>query len=133
MMGSCTARRLRYRIMPDANGRDLKSDIVEVLSRGPRKARFVTEVASQLARARISIDLLEPELDELERSGRAVVREQYCGDPHLVGTDLRIVALVEPRAEQTGGAQDPVASAIAAIDATWDRWLADYLSNHRCG
>ena len=120
-------------MMSDVPARDLESEIIKVLDRGPRKARFVTEVASQLARAGISSDLLERPLETLERSGRALVREQYCGDPHLVGTDLRIVALVPAAAGPSDGTTDPLAAAVANIDATWQRWLNDYLSNHRCG
>jgi hypothetical protein len=63
---------------------------------------------------------LEAALTDLERSGRVVVREQYCADPHMDGMDLRIVALADD------------GEAIAAIDATWQRWLGEYLANHRC-
>jgi hypothetical protein len=38
------------------------------------------------------------------------------------------VALVE----SIDGA-DPQMSAIHEIDNAWDKWLADYLANHRCG
>jgi hypothetical protein len=67
---------------------------------------------------------LEAALAELERIGRIVVREQYCADPHMNGVDLRIAALVEDDARE--------ADAIAAIDTTWQRWLGEYLANHRC-
>jgi hypothetical protein len=36
------------------------------------------------------------------------------------GVDLRIAAVIEG------------SDAIAAIDATWQRWLGEYLANHRC-
>jgi hypothetical protein len=55
-----------------------------------------------------------------------MVRDHFCADPHLAGVDLRIAALVD------GQAADPETSAIRAIDAAWDRWLAEYLANHRC-
>ena len=66
-------------------------------------------------------DALERTLDELEAEGAVLVREQYCADPHMAGTDLRIAARV-------GGPAD----AIAQIDARWQRWLGDYLASHRC-
>ncbi|MBV9583072.1 MAG: hypothetical protein JO057_31180 [Chloroflexi bacterium] len=120
--------------MSQTQAGDVKSQIVEFLGRGPRKARFVSEVAGQLARADVTHDVLECELQELESSGQALIREQYCGDPHLFGTDLRIVALVEPgEPGKPGYEQDSLARAIDDIGAVWDRWLADYLSNHRCG
>jgi hypothetical protein len=46
----------------------------------------------------------------------------------MVGTDLRIAARIPPNAE----GDDPLASAIAQIEKTWQRWLGDYLANHRC-
>src|SRR5215469_3754062 len=55
-------------------------------------------------------------------------RDHFCADPHLEGVDLRIATL----AESAGGA-DPQMSAIREIDNAWDKWLADYLANHRCG
>jgi hypothetical protein len=62
---------------------------------------------------------METALAELERRGTLLVREQYCADPHMDGVDLRIVALAEGDAAE-------------AIDATWQRWLGEYLANHRC-
>jgi len=61
-------------------------------------------------------------LSELEASGRVLVREQSCADPHLEGTDLRLVALID----------GDVSDAVSAIDARWQAWLAEYLANHRC-
>jgi hypothetical protein len=112
--------------------RDVASEIVAILGRGARKARFVTEVADQLARANVNVDLLDYGLEELEASGQALVREQYCGDPHLAGADLRIVALIQPQAEGNGQ-QDARSRANDDIEAIWERWLMEYLSNHRCG
>jgi hypothetical protein len=84
---------------------DVKSQIVQVLGRGTRKARFVPEVSHQVAG-------VSP------------------ADPHLVGTDLRIVGLIQDAPPQS---EDPLARAVADIEATWNRWLGDYLANHRCG
>jgi hypothetical protein len=101
---------------------DVQDEVLSVLS---RRARFVPELA-RLVHAE------EPELEsalrELEADGAVLVREQYCADPHMVGTDLRIAARVPEPAD--GG--DPLAAAIAQIEGTWQRWLGDYLANHRC-
>jgi hypothetical protein len=72
-------------------------------------------------------------LEELENAGRVLVREQFCGDPHLEGADLRIVALIKSPAEPGDAGHDALASALADIDWVWQRWLTEYLSNHRCG
>jgi hypothetical protein len=94
---------------------DLADRIITVLGRGQRHARFVPEVA----RLTGDSDGLEEALERLEADGRVLIREQYCADPHVEGTDLRIVALASD-------------SAIADIDAVWQRWLGEYLANHRC-
>jgi len=113
--------------------RDVESAIVEILERAPRRARFVTELAQQLQRANLGAASLESELGKLEASGRVLVREQFCADPHLEDTDLRIVALVWTAPGGATPVDDPQARAVGDIEAVWDRWLADYLSNHRCG
>jgi hypothetical protein len=104
--------------------RKLQAQIVELLGRGSRKARFVSEIAGQLE----SAPGINAELEELEATGRVLIREQYCADPHLEGADLRIVALIRDE-----GDADPQSKAIADIEATWNRWLGEYLANHRCG
>ena len=70
---------------------------------------------------------MEQALTELETAGVLMIRDHFCADPHLAGVDLRVVALVE----SVEGA-DAHMSAIREIDSAWDKWLADYLSNHRC-
>lgn len=90
-----------------------------------RRARFVAELAHVVHADALS---LERALGELEQDGAVLVREQYCGDPHLVGTDLRIAALM-PQSDQGG---DALATANAQIEATWQRWLGEYLASHRC-
>jgi hypothetical protein len=102
---------------------DIANRVVELLGRRRPHARFVPEVTRQLS---VEQRELEAALVELEASGRVLVREQYCPDPHLEGTDLRIVALVD------GTPGDAVATAIDSIDRTWQRWLGEYLANHRC-
>jgi hypothetical protein len=39
-----------------------------------------------------------------------------------------VVALVEGN-----DGEDPQVGAIRRIDDTWDKWLNEYLANHRCG
>ncbi len=90
-----------------------------------RRARFVPELA-RLVHADPAE--LEETLRELEADGDVLVRERYCADPHMLGSDLRIVARVQAPSDGV----DPVGVAIAQIDATWQRWLGEYLANHRC-
>jgi hypothetical protein len=92
-----------------------------------RRARFVTELSAALARAAVGPESLERILGELAAKGVIMVRDHFCADPHLAGVDLRVAALVPDNA---GG--DAEMSAIRAIDAAWDKWLAEYLANHRC-
>src|SRR5689334_14740376 len=72
---------------------DVRDEVLSVLS---RRARFVPELA-RLVHAE------EPELEralrELETDGAVLLREQYCADPHMVGTDLRIAARVPEPAD----------------------------------
>jgi hypothetical protein len=101
---------------------DLHADVLNALA---RRARFVPELARVV---RAEAPVLEQALRELEADGDILVREQYCADPHMVGTDLRVVARI-PEPSSDG---DPLATAIAQIEATWQRWLGEYLANHRC-
>jgi len=41
---------------------------------------------------------------------------------------LRVAALVHARGES-----DPQMSTIRVIDEEWNKWLSEYLANHRCG
>ena len=61
-------------------------------------------------------------------TARILIREYGCADPHLEGADLRIAALVDYK-NMCG---DPIGAAVSAIEKTWQRWLGDYLANHRC-
>ena len=62
-------------------------------------------------------------LTGLERTGAVVVREHTWPDPCLEGADLRVVALVQ---------NGDVSSALDNAEAVWQRWLAEYLNQHRC-
>ena len=105
-----------------------KKAVIDALRNRAKKARFTTELAATLGRMNIEKDRMEEALTGLESEGVVMIRDHFCADPHLDGVDLRIVALVE-----NGEGADAHMSAIHEIDSAWDRWLADYLANHRCG
>ena len=93
-----------------------------------RKALFVTELSTVLRQAHgVSARDVERAFATLEADWSVVIRDHYCADPHVVGADLRIVALVEPHTGDDGQMQ-----AIRAVEATWHEWLAEYMANHRC-
>lgn len=105
-----------------------KKAITDLLRSRSKKARFVTELAAALARAAIGKEQMEQALAELQAEGVVMIRDNFCADPHLADVDLRVVAMVE----SVDGA-DPQLSAIREIDSTWNKWLGEYLANHRCG
>ena len=105
-----------------------KKAVIDALRGRAKKARFITELAAKLARSHIGVEQMEQALSELQAEAVVMIRDHFCADPHLEGVDLRIATL----AESAGGA-DPQMSAIREIDNAWDKWLADYLANHRCG
>jgi hypothetical protein len=106
----------------------VKAVILRALESRGSKARFVTELSAAVARSALAREMLETILAELATAGVIMVRDHFCADPHLSKVDLRVVALVQ----QNAGA-DAQMSAIRAIDEAWDKWLAEYLANHRCG
>jgi hypothetical protein len=112
----------------DANIRDVKHAIIELLRSRGKKARFTTELAVVLQRARVGKEEMEQALADLQAEGVVMIRDNFCADPHLAGVDLRIVALVEG-VEAT----DAHVSATHEIDRAWNKWLGEYLANHRCG
>ena len=106
----------------------IKTVILRTLESRGKKARFVTELSAALARAALGAETLERVLAELTTEGIIMVRDHFCADPHLAGVDLRVAALV-----QSDAGADALMSAIRAIDEAWDKWLTEYLANHRCG
>ena len=102
--------------------------VIDALRNRVRKARFTTELAAALQRAKIGKEEMEQALAELQAEGMVMIRDNFCADPHLAGVDLRVVALIE----SIDGA-DPQLSAIREIDNAWNKWLGEYLANHRCG
>ena len=105
-----------------------KNAILEVLRHRSNKARFMTEVAAALRRFNIGKDDMEQALCELQSEEVVIVRDNYCADPHLANVDLRVAALVDDAL----GAEAQMA-ALHEIDLAWNKWLGEYLANHRCG
>jgi hypothetical protein len=104
--------------------------VVEAITQGGTHARFVTEIARDLARDGVTAPkpALEAALSRLEAEGRLLVREFYCADPHLEGIDLRIAGAVLA-AEGNG---DPISLCVDEIEAAWQEWITAYLAEHRC-
>jgi len=107
---------------------DAKKAVIDALRNRAKKARFTTELAATLQRASVGKEEMENALAKLQTEGIVMIRDNFCADPHLAGVDLRVVALVE----SIDGA-DPQLSAIRVIDDAWNKWLGEYLANHRCG
>lgn len=105
-----------------------KKAVVDVLRQRSKKARFMTEVAASLRRFNIGKDEMEQALSELQGDGVVIIRDNFCADPHLAGVDLRVAALVD----EAEGA-DAQLAALREIDLAWNKWLGEYLANHRCG
>lgn len=108
--------------------REIRKNVLEVLRQRERRALFVTELSTALRKANgVSASAIEDAISALEADWTVLIRDHYCADPHVVGTDLRIVALVEPREGDDGQMR-----AIREVEATWHLWLAEYMANHRC-
>lgn len=113
---------------PNISVRGAKKAVVDVLRQRSTKARFMTEVAAALRRFNVGKDEMEQALNELQNEGMVIIRDNFCADPHLANVDLRVAALVD----ETAGA-DAHAVALHEIDLAWNKWLGEYLANHRCG
>jgi hypothetical protein len=112
----------------DQGDSEIRKTVLACLRQRERRALFVTELATALRKAHgVSASGVERALAVLESDWSVVIRDHYCADPHVVGADLRIVALVEPDAGDDGQMQ-----AIHEVEATWHEWLAEYMANHRC-
>lgn len=108
--------------------KDAHDAIIEFLRSRARQARFVTEVYAALEKSKIGRRIADEAVAKLESAGAVMVRDHFCADPHLAGVDLRVMTVVEGRE-----GEDPQLSALGRIDETWNRWLSEYLANHRCG
>jgi len=105
-----------------------KIAVVEVLNVGGKKARFATELLAGLRRHNVGKDEMDSALVELEAEGAVAVRENFCADPHLAEVDLRVIAPVD-----ISRGDEAHAAALQQIDLAWNKWLGEYLANHRCG
>ena len=113
---------------PNADVAGAKKAILDALGRGAKRARFMTEVAAALRRSKIDSTEMERALAELQSEGVVIVRDNFCADPHLAGVDLRVAAWVERTQDN-----DAQMAALQEIDLAWNKWLGEYLANHRCG
>ena len=105
-----------------------KKAIMDALRHRSNKARFMTEVAASLRRFNIGEDEMEQALADLQAEGAVIVRDNFCADPHLANVDLRVAAFVD---DAIGA--DAQMAALREIDLAWNKWLGEYLANHRCG
>jgi hypothetical protein len=100
-------------------------EILGVFGRRRTGALFVTELAHALRTPEADLDA---DLERLAERGAILIAEHPVPDPHLAGIDLRIVAPLAsgcPRPEAE-------ASAAGAAETLWSKWLASFLSSHRC-
>src|SRR6188508_3701927 len=104
-----------------------KNAVVAILNGRGNKARFDTEVLAGLRRSNIGKAEMDQALGELEGEGVVVLRDHFCADPHLAEVDLRVIVLID----HALGDQAHV-SALREIDLAWNKWLGEYLANHRC-
>jgi hypothetical protein len=105
-----------------------RDTVIEQLRSRNLKARFMTELYASLEKSRISATDADEALAKLENEGAVMLRDHFCADPHLAGVDLRVVTIVE-----ADPGEDPQLGAIRRIDEAWNKWLSEYLANHRCG
>lgn len=112
----------------NVNNSGAKGAVINLLRQRSKKARFMTEVVASLRRFNLGKEEMEQALSELQAEGVVIVRDNFCADPHLANVDLRVVAVVD----ETAGA-DAHALALHEIDLAWNKWLGEYLANHRCG
>ena len=106
----------------------VKESVIEVLRGRGKKALFATELLAGLRRYNLTKDIIDQALVELEAESVVVLRDHFCADPHLAEVDLRVIVLLEP-----GRGDQAYVEARHEIDLAWDKWLGEYLANHRCG
>lgn len=110
------------------SSQDPRKSVIDLLRSRNKKARFMTELYASLRRSNIEPEATDRALADLEAEGGVMIRDHFCADPHLTGVDLRVIALVESLE-----GEDAQMRAIRSIDETWNKWLNEYLANHRCG
>src|SRR4029434_3238669 len=69
--------------------------VIDALRNRAKNARFTTELAVALQRARVGKEEMEQARADRQAEGVVMIRDNFCADPHLAGVDLRVVALVE--------------------------------------
>ena len=92
--------------------------IVEVFEQRSAAALFVTEVQYGIVPQRDPAEF-SAALQRLVERGEIIIVTKPAPDVHLEDADLRIAAR-------------PALGAEIAIEATWNGWLRDFLSTHRC-
>ena len=110
------------------SSQDARKSVIDLLRSRNKKARFMTELYASLRRSNIEPEATNRALADLEAEGGVMIRDHFCADPHLTGVDLRVIALVE-----SIEGEDAQMRAIRSIDEIWNKWLNEYLANHRCG
>ena len=92
--------------------------IVDVFEQRSAAALFVTEVQYGIVPQRDPAEF-SAALARLVERGEIIIVTKPAPDVHLEEADLRIAARTAPGAD-------------TAIEATWNGWLRDFLSTHRC-
>lgn len=100
--------------------------LLAVLTAAPRQALPVTRLAALVRAAGLDAGRLAGALAALADGGRIAVLDPPPPDPHLAGTDLRVVAAVG------GPAGDDPAGAHQRARQCWDEILRGFLTAHRC-
>lgn len=100
--------------------------LLAALSAAPRQALPVTRLAALTRAAGIDAGRFAGALAALADGGRVAVLDPPPPDPHLAGTDLRVVAAVgRPAGDDPAGAYE-------AARQCWDEFLRGFLAAHRC-
>ena len=105
-----------------------KKAVVDALNGRGKKSYFATELLAGLRRFHIGKNEMDQALSELQTEGVVIVRDNFCADPHLAEVDLRVIAVID-----TGRGDDAHVAALHEIELAWNKWLGEYLVNHRCG
>jgi hypothetical protein len=92
--------------------------IVNVFEQRSARALFVTELQYGIVPQPDPTEFAAA-LQRLVDRGEIIIVSKPAPDIHLADADLRIAAPV-------------TADAGTAIETTWQRWLSDFLSTHRC-
>jgi hypothetical protein len=103
---------------PVMNEQSAEQAVIRAFADRDAQALFVTELQFATAAVLTRSDL-DAVLSRMAADGSLIVVQKPAPDPHLAGTDLRIVAPASARAA-------------GVIEDTWRAWLREFLSSHRC-